>query len=275
MYAPPGPDRRSKMTTLKWAISSDQHFPWHNPKHIELWFKVLKYMKPDAVDYLGDTSDQACFSRWAEGSSTKDFINKVKETDVEKMYSFVESEERPAMEFYARTREMLPNADLFVALGNHDVRIFDYVDKKIPELIEAATPENMWRLDSLGYDYIYYNDLPKRRFGDLHVHHGMAVSKHAGESVKADVENFGVSIMRGHSHRMGSFYRTYELRNETVRGYELGHMTDVKSEGMSYTNSHNWQSGFAVALVNGDDVHVQLIQIINNSCVVNGRLFVV
>jgi hypothetical protein len=47
---------------LKWMISSDQQFPYQDDKMIALWFKVMKWFKPDVVDYLGDTDDQACYS---------------------------------------------------------------------------------------------------------------------------------------------------------------------------------------------------------------------
>ncbi len=42
---------------LKWMLSSDQQFPYQDDKMIELWFKVMKWFKPDVVDYLGDTDD--------------------------------------------------------------------------------------------------------------------------------------------------------------------------------------------------------------------------
>ncbi len=269
------------MTDLKWMVSSDQHFPYADPRYIDLWFQVVKWYKPQVVDYLGDQSDQACFSRWVEGSS-KDFINQMKDVELERVFSFVEAEERPAMEFFKQTRKMLPKAELFVALGNHDVRIIDYLDKKFPELAAKATPENLWKLDSLGYDYIYYGDLPKHRYGDIYVHHGVSISKHSAESARNDVENFGVSIMRGHSHRAGTYYKTQELRNETLRGIEIGHMADIRSEGMAYTNMKNWQAGFVVGLIesgvsftkDGYFPHLQFIEITPDyTCVVNGKKF--
>lgn len=169
---------------------------------------------------------------------------------------------------------MRKNADIFIALGNHCVRVFDYVDRKMPESAKAITPESLWKLDSLGINYIHYADLPKKRYGDIHVHHGNAISQHAGESVRKDVENFGVSIIRGHSHRAGTFYKTYELKNETLRGYEIGHSTDIKSSGMSYSNLHNWQAGFAVAHVVDDYPHIQFIEMTPDyTCVVDGRTF--
>ena len=188
-------------------------------------------------------------------------------------------EAKGARDFYAKTREMLPDAQLFSALGNHDIRVFDYIDAKLPDYINAVTPETLWNLDSLGYEYIYYNELPKRRFGDMHIHHGIAISQNAGESVKKDIDNFGVSLIRGHSHRAGVMYQTYELRNngkgEILRGYELGHMCDEKSDGMKYSTTHNWQKAFAIAHIeNGAYPHIQLVHVSPEySCVVDGKKF--
>jgi predicted phosphodiesterase len=248
---------------LKLMWGSDFHIPYQNDKYVKLWFQVMKWFKPDVVDYLGDIDDQSCFSRFSDG--TPDEV-------LGRVATYSES----VKEFYTKTREMRPDSELFVALGNHDIRVFDYVDKKAPAFKDMITPEVMWGLDSLGYDYIHYGDLPKHRYGDIYVHHGMSISKHSGESVRNDVNEMGVSIIRGHSHRLGSYFKTHELRGETWRGYEIGHMTDVTSSGMAYTTSHNWQPGFAVGLVHDGQVHVQLVEILpDNSCWVSGKRFAV
>ncbi len=172
---------------------------------------------------------------------------------------------------------MLPDAQLFSALGNHDIRIFNYMDAKLPEYLNDVTPETLWNLDSLGYEYIYYDSLPKRRFGDIHVHHGISIS--ATGSVRKDMEDMQVSLIRGHSHRIASHMVTYELRNngngETLRGYEIGHMCDEKGPGMKYTQHHDWQKGFAIAHIeNGEYPHIQMIHVSPDySCVVDGKLF--
>jgi len=95
---------------------------------------------------------------------------------------------------------------LFTALGNHDVRIFNYVDSKLPDFIKIVTPEMLWSLDSLGYDYIYYNELPKKRYGDIHVHHGLSVADTG--AVRKDINDLQVSLIRGHSHRIASHFQT-------------------------------------------------------------------
>ncbi len=264
------------MAMQKWLLSSDQQIPYHDPRAVELWFKVMKAFKPDVVDYLGDQDDQACYSKYTEGRAAE-FLVQYKEDGADKLLPYINAEAKGAKEFYKQTRAIAKKAELFVALGNHDIRIFDYVDRKLAEMKEQVTPNSLWGLDDLGYDYIYYSDRPKLRYGGLYAHHGMAITKAAGESVKADMDNFGVSIVRGHSHRLAMTNKTFPLRNETIRGYELGHMSDINSEGMGYTNNHNWQQGFAYAYIDGDNVHMNLVEIKNGSsgysCVVDGKKF--
>lgn len=270
---------------LKQMFISDLQFPYHDKRALDLWFKVLKWYKPDAVDILGDISDQKGYSKYVSGSSAE-FLNQYKKSGEESPHGFlplITEEEKAARDFYTQVRKMLPNSNIFSALGNHDIRVFDYIDKKLPELLTEVTPESLWNLDSLGIDYIYYNDVPRRRYGDMYVHHGISALKGSGDSVKADVNDLGVSLIRGHSHRSASYFKTMELRDETLRGYEIGHMSDETSDGMSYTNVHNWQKGFAVAYVesgcsftsDGYYPHVQLVEITSDyTCVVNGRKFI-
>jgi len=263
-------------------LSSDQQIPYHDPRAIELWFKVMKWFKPDVVDILGDTDDQDCYSRFTEGRPAE-FLQAHKDGDGLTILPLSQKEAEGAKEFYVETRKTAKrNADIFTALGNHDIRVFDYFEKKLPEYIADITPNALWGLDDLGINYIYYNELPKHRYGDIHVHHGNAISQNSAESVKKDMDTFGVSIIRGHSHRAGSYYKTYEIREETIRGWEIGHMADEKSPGMAYTNSHNWQKGFAIAHIEGGVSwtkdgyypHVQFVEITPDyTCRVDGKVF--
>lgn len=261
---------------LRWMISSDQQFPYHNARAVDLWFKVMKWYKPDVVDYLGDQSDQACYSKYSDGT-TEEFFNAISKKSEESPIPFVKETEKITRDFYAQTREMRPDAEMFVALGNHDIRVFSYMDKKAPEWIKDITPNSLWGLDDLGIDYIHYNDLPRLRYGDLYAHHGISALKDSGASVKSDMDHLGVSLIRGHSHRMASFYKTYELRSEVIRGFEIGHMSDTKCAGMMYTNVHNWQLGFATAHIVNGYPHVQLTEINETesglTCVVDGKTF--
>lgn len=255
-------------------MGSDFHFPYQNDRYVKLWFDVMRWWKPDVIDYLGDISDQDCYARFSDGRPNE-FLNQFKGIDGDAAIPIMVDQEKQTRDFYSDTRDLMKDAEIFSALGNHDIRVFDYADKKIHDIVGKVTPEMLWDFKNLGIDYIHYGDLPKHRFGDIYVHHGVAISKNSAESVRSDIDNFGVSLIRGHSHRMGSFFKTHELRNETLRGFEIGHMTDVTSSGMSYTNVHNWQPGFAIAYIeNGVYPHVQLIQISPDyTCFVDGHKF--
>ena len=255
-------------------LSSDQQIPFQDDKAIKLWFKVMKWFQPDVIDYLGDTSDQFCFSSFEEGT-TKEFLKKLpEETRLEEFLGYLKKEEGQTAEFYEMTRKMMPNAEIFSALGNHDIRVWRYAEKHLQEIVDQITPESLWGLDNLGIDYIYYDDMPKLRFGDIYVHHGISALAESGASIKSDIGNLGVSLIRGHSHRMGAYYKTYELRNETLRGYEIGHMCKVDSDGFKYSQIHNWQQGFAIGHIYGKQVHISLIEILPDySCVVEGKRF--
>jgi hypothetical protein len=259
---------------LKWMLSSDQQIPFQDDKAIDLWFQVMDWYKPDVVDLLGDTSDQLCFSSYSEGTTTE-FLKSMPVGVGNDLLGVTISEEKLTAEFYAKNREKAgKDADMFSALGNHDVRVWRYADKKMPAQLEHITPESLWGLDSLGYGYIFYEDKPAHRYGDIYVHHGISAVAEAGASVKSDIGNLGVSLIRGHSHRMGSYYKTYELRGETLRGYEIGHMCKVDSDGFKYSQIHNWQQGFAVGLIHGDKVHIQMVEILPDyTCVVAGKHF--
>jgi len=272
------------MTLTKVMGSSDQQIPYHDKRMLNLYFKVMKWFKPDQILLVGDHADHAELGRWEEGG-TREFLNSLPEPleQGEKMFEQLFTIAKPTKEFYEQHREICPDAKVDVALGNHDwTRVYKYFDKKVPEMLQYATPNALWGFDDLGFDYIHYEDRPKHVFGGLHIHHGVAISKHAGESVKADVENFGVSIYRGHSHRLSQVSRTYTLRNETLVGIEGGHMMDVNSTGASYDNVHNWQPGFVIFYVedgatdtaDGLRFHPQLIPISRDyTCVVDGKLF--
>lgn len=257
-------------------LASDFQIPYQDDRAVDLWWQVMKYFKPHVVDYLGDVSDQFCFSRFNEGTTTE-FLNKIQKDDdkASKMIDHIKAEETLTAELYKKTRKMRPNSEIFAALGNHDIRVWTYVDKKIPEILHELTPEALWGLDNLGIDYIHYEDVPKHRYGDLYAHHGIATSKHSGQSVMADISDLGVSIIRGHSHRLGSYYKTHELRNETLRGYEIGHLCKVDSDGFKYSQVHNWQQGFAVGIIeDGKRPHIQLVEITQDyTCYIGQRKF--
>jgi hypothetical protein len=245
---------------LKWLMVSDVHFPRHDPRKVELFLQVMKWWKPDAVDLLGDIDDADSTSRWA-ADSPLEFTIPVGDGGVDGTKKFLED-----------IHAIVPKADKHFYDGNHGwTRHGDYIAKKAPAFADIITPESLYEYKKYGFKWHYYHEPPIKRFGDVYAHHGEAISKHAGESVKADILNWGVSLVRGHSHRMGMYNLTYDLTGQELRGYEIGHLCDTTK--MDYSITKNWQPGFAMAYVVNGTPHIELIRIHDYTCVVDGKVF--
>ena len=228
---------------------------------MSLWWQVMDWFKPEVIDILGDYDDNSACSRYSDG--TPDEVMNASSKYVPQV-----------QEFFGTLREKNPNGQIHVATGNHEIRYDDYMAKKAPAIMDLITPEVLWKADTYGLELSYYNNPPVHRFGDIWVHHGPYALKDSGSSVAKVMDEYRISCIVGHSHRQAAVFKTYELRNEVLRGYELGHMTDIKSSGMAYTALHDWQPGFAVGHIEGDYPHIQLVTISPDfSCVVDGKLF--
>lgn len=245
---------------VKWMLAGDFHIPFHNRRYLDLWFDVVKYWKPDVVDIVGDLDDAQCVSRYADGTAQEN------EKKVAAYAPLVQ-------EFFRDLRTILPDSEIVFHLGNHCSRHQDYISRKAPALQGLITPELLWKVDTYGIDYHYYEQPPVKRYGKFYVHHGIYAQSGAGNSARKMMDEFGISIISGHTHRQAIVNKTYELTEEVRTGIELGHLVDIKSGGFDYTNLRDWQPGFGIAHIDGENVHAQTVPIIDNSCVVDGRVF--
>ena len=273
------------MTLKKVLIGGDMQLPYEDKRALKLWFKVMKQWKPDEVILTGDVVDFPEYGRWNEGG-TEEFLNTLPpppDLTEDGALAKVFENAKNGKAFYEEVRSIAgDDAYIMSALGNHDIRCWDYIDKKIPNIKQHITPQSLWGFNDLRIDHIMYKDRPKHLWGDVYVHHGSSTSKHPGESVRNDVENFGVSLIRGHSHRLAYWHKTFQLTNTMWQGWEMGHMMDVNCSGASYDNVHNWGIGFGIAHIednanantsDGKIAHVELVPISSEyTCIIDGKL---
>ena len=248
------------MSDFKWMLASDFHIPFHNKRWLDMWFDVVRHTKPDVVDILGDLDDACPVSRFAEGTPAE-------------IEGAVVTYAPLVRKFFEDLREILPDAQIHFATGNHEKRYDDYIDKKAPALSGLITPDLLWGTDNSGIELSYYSNPPVHRFGDIFVHHGPYAVNKGGESVRKVLDDFNVSAVVGHSHRQAFVAKTYPLAERELRGFELGHMTDIHSSGMGYDMKHDWQAGFGFAHVVDDYPHIELIGIHDSTCIVDGKVF--
>lgn len=248
---------------IRWLFCSDVHFPLHDARSVELWLKVAKWWKPQAVDLLGDIDDADPTSRWAIGA--------------EQTTSIIEGGVELTKKFLADIHDIVPDADKHFFDGNHGwYRHEKYINSNAPALKGVIDPLVLYGVTESKFGWHQYEEPPTKRYGDIYCHHGDSISKHSAESVRNDVLNWGVSLMRGHSHRLGNYNITYPITGRALRGFEIGNLCD--SSKMDYDRSPNWQQGFAVGHVertlSGEEVaHIQLIEIHDHTCWVDGKKF--
>lgn len=258
--------------TMKWAMVGDLQIPYEDKRAVRLWFKCMKAWQPDAIDLLGDIDDQLEYSTFSDGT-TDEFFNQMKKEPDASPIKIIGKHAKGAKKFYTKIRQEFPDANVHVSLGNHDVRIFKYIDKKAPEYNEDVTPNMLWGLDDLGFSWRHYNEKPFERFAKTYVHHGTTTST-SGPTVGKDIEALGVSLIRGHSHKALLAYKTFPMTGVTLHGLECGHMCDIESYGMLYADNPVWQKGFGLAYVHGGDIQLQFVPIANNyTCWIDGVLF--
>ncbi len=258
----------------------------------------MKSWKPDAIDVVGDIDDQLEYSSFSDGT-TDEFFNQVKAnqkaaakydeivekalekdlelpeppalTDVDYL-PFIKEAADGAREFYTALRKQHPNADIHASLGNHEMRVFKYVDRKAPEIIGQVTPEFLWGLDNLGITWKMYDAPPHERYSGIYVHHGATTST-TGLAVKADIENYNISLVRGHDHRGGVVYKSYPLTKNSLVGMGTGHLCDPSAYGLRYTINPSWEQGFGIAYVVDGKAHLQFVPMRSYTCVLDGKVF--
>lgn len=238
-----------------------------------LWFKVMKSWKPDAIDFVGDIDDQIEYSRFSEGT-TDEFFAQIKKQEDPSPIAFIEKNAAGARDFYTKVRRQHPNANLHASLGNHDIRIFGYVDKKAPEYLPMVTPNIIWSFEDLGITYKRYDDKPFERFGEIYVHHGNTTSTTGPTALKEAVD-YGVSYIRGHSHRSIVAAKHYPVANRTLHAMETGHMCDPSQYGIKYSLNPDWDIGFGLVQISESGaVQMNFIRISPDyECIVDGKVF--
>jgi hypothetical protein len=291
---------------FKWAFVGDMQIPYQDNRSVALWMQVMKAWKPDAIDFVGDIDDQLEYSSFSDGTTDEAFKNL---TDLEKQYEKDQAAydrillknatlsedkqlavpgepERPdlsplpliwenakgAKQFYTDVAKQHPKADKHSSLGNHDIRIWKYLEKKAPDYKDFVTPNTLWGLDDLGITWRAYDVPPLMRFAGIHVHHGVTITD-TGLGVKADIEKYNISLVRGHDHRGGVVYKSYPMTGGSLAGMGTGHMCDPSAYGLKYTINPSWEKGFGIAYVIDGKAHLQFIPIRDYTCVVDGKVF--
>ncbi len=243
------------MSLEKILFIPDSHHPFSCESAYSLMISASKYFKPDHVIILGDFADF-----YSVSSHSKD-PNRVNHLEEEVQYVIGKLKE---------IKSLGAKNNVFVE-GNHENRLTRYLSDKAPELFNSVSVDKILQLKQLGFKFIPYKDSYK--IGKINITHD--VGSAGSSAVKKALDTFQHSIIIGHIHRI-IYMVEGNATGEHHVGASFGWLGD--DEQIDYMHKvkvkRDWSLGFGTGYLDTETgiVYVVPIPIINNTCVVEGKL---
>ena len=238
-----------------WVVS-DLQVPFHDARAVDALAQCIADLKQpdDIVLTIGDEMDFQTVSRWSAGTPLEyeRSIGRDRDTTVQVL------------------RDLQVQACI---RSNHTDRLYHQVMRRLPGLLGLPELElqNFLRLPELGITF--HNEAFRVAPGWVAMHGDEAgVSQVAGQTAAGLCKKVGMSVVCGHTHRMGLQPYTTSVNGRVTRtlwGFEVGHLMDMRKA--KYAKTHNWQQGFGLLYVDGNTVTPHPVPITNRSFVVEGE----
>lgn len=250
------------------VVLPDIHAPAHNKRLMWAIKKFLAKYRPHILISIGDLADIFALSRHP------------------KQLRVVTSAQKEFEETRRLWDELVECSGCywsFVVLGNHEDRVYRFLQDMAPQLggiVDPTSREPFSFHAQLGYtakDNITFLYGTEERGGyeggllinnDIGMHHGIIVRPKAGASAIADMDRWMWNIVHGHTHRMGYAARELSMPSDEyvtgmLRGFELGMLVDPDHSYLAYAKQMfpNWHPGFGVFNVHNGVVHSQPVPI--------------
>jgi hypothetical protein len=211
----------------KILVLGDTHFPWVSAGALEAIYQYVA-ANPDIthVVQVGDLYDMYSWAKFPRSHmlyTPKDEIQLAR---------------KMAEEMWAKLRSMLPSAQFYQLLGNHDARPLKKVAELAPE-VEIFVEMARW------YEFEGLKTISDPRewlvIDGVHFTHGhlTGLGTHAKRYLR--------SVVCGHTHTGGVFYTQLE-EGRVVFELNVGYLGDPGTKPLSYTATKlvNWTVGFGV-----------------------------
>ena len=226
-----------------WLVLNDIQIPWQDKPVLQMIVDFAADLKPYGVVLNGDVTDCYLISDYAKDPS------RVKVWGLKR--EIAEAGQLMSAFKYAKERWWLG--------GNHEDR-WRRIQWQFPNLEGALQHYDVaFHMADYGFQWKPYGGV--LHLGKLFVTHGALVSKHSAQTARFTYEKYGNSVLVGHTHRLGVFYRTNAKGIHAA--YENGCVCRLTPE---YVQCPDWQQGFSVVHVeDGGWFNVQQIPILKRS----------
>ena len=219
----------------RMIVSSDVHFPVHDPATMRAKLAFAKDMQVDGWMELGDLYD--CWSISGYGKEPDRWYNKGR----------LQEEFDVGSAYWEEVCDIIGDrGNAWFVLGNHEDRLNRFLQAK--QGLYGLTSLNNWHtLAGLPSQVKIYPYGSSVKIGKIHYEHGDRVGgkfgvKHRCEWVLSN--RVGMNLIMGHSHKGDLRYRTVLTANgmSTYMAANLGHQSDATKQ--KYAVNPDWQLGF-------------------------------
>lgn len=209
-----------------WIILNDVQIPWQDKLALTTVVDFAKDLRPHGVILNGDIVD--CYAISDFDKNPRRVLNWGLDREVKDATTL--------MNAFADVKRRVWLG------GNHEDR-WRRIMWRHPALTAMFKKfEEGFKLADYGFEWKPYGAV--ERLGKLVVTHGSVVRQHSAYSAKAHFDKFGGSVLHGHTHRLGIYYRTNARGGHA--GWENGCLCSLHPE---YVQFPDWQQGFAVVHV--------------------------
>lgn len=233
----------------------DSHIPYEDKEAFDLMLKVARELKPTYLVVLGDLGDFYDISKYIK--------------DPRHRVSFTE-EVDAVNKRLDQLDELKAEHKIFLE-GNHEVRLQSYILSNAPALIDAYNVQQAFELRRRNYRFIKYRD--DTRIGKLYLCHDAG---YAGiNAIKQTYDAYHHNVAFGHTHGLGVRYFGNAV-GESHTCINVGWLGDKKyiDYAARVKAARTYITGFGLGyLSDNGNVFVQPVPIVDNQCVVNGKLY--
>jgi hypothetical protein len=264
-YSAPVKSKTKQSANDVAVVIGDMHFGMECNKTLNIFFEVVRELKPKKVILNGDTLDLFALSKYPK--DPRKIIN-------------IEDEKNRYHSFLKILHDITEpwNCEITETNANHsgnsqEGRLWRYISQQIPALASMKKVQEL-----LTYENIFYPQESWCRVKlvdevvlptNLIVRHGTVVRKNGGMSARGEFEKIFASTLTNHVHRLGSTMQRQPAignRSEEIYvNYENGCACDLNPD---YVELPNWQNGFSIVNYTCDTIGVEQVLVKGNKATI-------
>lgn len=220
-------------------VMPDLHTPYEQRAAWKGFLRAVTHVQPDEVLILGDFMDTKAPARWSRGRAAE-YANDL------------EWEIKNAVKRIDELRKVHDGKVSFIE-GNHEARISTYLHTYAPAFVGVMpTLPELLKFSEYEVDFEASYRQKYRVAPGVDAIHGNKLSSTLNASAQSafkERQRHGVSIVQGHTHRLGLGFDT---QDKTRFWMEAGCLCDInKMEYLDYEGMANWQLGCGLLHVVG------------------------